>query len=112
MSLVQGGKLRPLAVGSPTRLPQWPTVPTTAEAGVADYVFWVGLLAPAKTPRPAIDRLHAEIAKLLETPEIRTRFDTLGARGTTMKPDEFDAFIREELAANQRVISQAKLADK
>ncbi len=112
VALIQGGKLKALAVGSPSRLPQWPNVPTTAEAGVADYVFWVGLLAPGKTPRAIVDRLNAEVVKVLEAPEIRARFETLGARGSPMKPEEFDAFIRDELATNQRVVNAARLNEK
>ena len=112
VSLIQGGKLKALAVGSPSRLPQWPNVPTTAEAGVADYVFWVGLLAPGKTPRAIIEKLNAEVVRVLDAPEIKARLDTLGARGSPMKPEEFDAFIREEMATNQRVVNAARLNEK
>ncbi len=112
MPFIQSGKLKALAVGSPTRLPQWPIVPTTAEAGVADYVFWVGLLAPSKTPRAIVERLNAEVAKVLESADVKARFETLGARASAMKPEEFDGFIREELAANQRVVNAAQLKEK
>jgi tripartite-type tricarboxylate transporter receptor subunit TctC len=109
MSQLQGGKLKALAVGTKTRLPQFPNVPTTTEAGVSDYLFWVGLLAPAKTPRPVVQRVNDELRRILEMPDVKERFDTLGARAFITRPEEFDAFIREEMATNQKVVTDGKL---
>src|SRR5690606_17459011 len=67
---IRNGQLLGLAVGSPRRASALPDVPTTAEAGVpgSEFNFWIGMMAPAKTPRPIIDRLQAEVVKALNTP--------------------------------------------
>jgi tripartite-type tricarboxylate transporter receptor subunit TctC len=77
-------------------------VPTTAEAGVtgSEYNFWIGMLAPGKTPRAIVNRLYQETQKALASPEVRKRFADLGADAMSMSPEQFDAFIKEELAAN------------
>jgi tripartite-type tricarboxylate transporter receptor subunit TctC len=79
--LIKDGKLRALAVSSAQRLPLLPDVPPFAEAsGAADYegVSWHMLLVPSKTPQPIIDRLHAEMKRIMEAPEMRTRIAALG----------------------------------
>src|SRR6478609_4692767 len=70
---IKTGQLVPLAVGSPKRAAALPDVPTTAEAGVpgSEFNFWIGMMAPAKTPREIVDRLHAEVEKALATPEVK-----------------------------------------
>lgn len=81
MPLIKEGKLRALAVSSAQRLPLLPDVPPFAEAaGAADYegVSWHMLLVPSKTPRPIIDRLHAEMARIMQTPEMRSAIAALG----------------------------------
>ncbi len=81
MPLIKEGKLRALAVSSAQRLPLLPDVPPFAEAaGAADYegVSWHMLLVPSKTPRPIIDRLHAEMARIMQTPEMRSAIVALG----------------------------------
>ncbi len=74
MTHIRSGKLKALGFTGPTRMPELPDVPTMAEAGVADFVFsgtWMGLFAPAATPRPIVNRLHAEVAKALQQPALR-----------------------------------------
>ena len=81
MPLIKEGKLRALAVSSAQRLPLIPDVPPFAEAsGAADYegVFWHMLLVPSKTPQPIVDRLHVEMKRIMQAPEMRTKIAALG----------------------------------
>jgi tripartite-type tricarboxylate transporter receptor subunit TctC len=100
MPFVRGGKLRALAITSARRSPLDPSLPTMAEAGVADYevVGWNGIVAPAGTPPEIVARLHAEVAKVLRLPEARERLAALGAEPVASTPQEFRAFIRDENA--------------
>ncbi|RDI27438.1 tripartite-type tricarboxylate transporter receptor subunit TctC [Pseudacidovorax intermedius] len=109
---IREGQLLALAVGSPKRASALPDVPTTAEAGVpgSEFNFWIGMMAPAKTPRPVIERLHAEVLKALATPEVKERFAKLGADTWTLKPEQFDAYIKDEIAGNASVVKAAGLA--
>ncbi|MBP6895153.1 MAG: tripartite tricarboxylate transporter substrate binding protein [Pseudacidovorax sp.] len=109
---IREGQLLALAVGSPQRASALPDVPTTAEAGVpgSEFNFWIGMMAPAKTPRPVIERLHAEVLKALATPEVKERFAKLGADTWTLKPEQFDAYIKDEIASNASVVKAAGLA--
>src|SRR5882724_2204292 len=77
---IQSGKLRALAVTSSKRAPAFPNVPTVAEAGLPGYelVSWQAIFAPAGTPQPIVDRLYAEIAKILKSPEMQERLANLG----------------------------------
>lgn len=96
--LVKEGKLLALAVSTPKRVPAFPDVPTIAEAGFpkGEFNFWVGLLAPAATPREIVARLNEEINKALQTAEMRERFAKIGAEPMVMTPAEYDGFIRSE----------------
>ena len=95
---IKEGRLLPLAVSTPRRVPAFPDVPTIAEAGFpkGEFNFWVGMLAPAQTPREIVNRLNAEINKLLQSDEMKDRLAKLGAEPMTMSPEQFDAFLREE----------------
>ncbi|WP_374668798.1 tripartite tricarboxylate transporter substrate binding protein [Ramlibacter sp.] len=108
---IRNGQLLPLAVGSPKRAAALPDVPTTAEAGVpgSEFNFWIGMFAPAKTPREIVQRLHDEVVKALATPEVKERFTTLGADAWTMEPAQFDAYIREEIRGNAALVKAAGL---
>lgn len=96
--LIKEGRLLALAVSTPKRVPAFPDVPTIAEAGFpkGEFNFWVGLLAPAGTPREIVTRLNEEINKALVAPEMKERFAKLGAEPMVMAPAEFDAFLRDE----------------
>lgn len=108
---VDSGKLRPLAVTSASRIASMPAVPTIAEAGVPGYVSlqWFGLLAPARTPAPIVDMLHAEIVKALADPQIRAKLTADGADPVGSKPAEFAAFIKDEIAKWNALAKVAKL---
>jgi tripartite-type tricarboxylate transporter receptor subunit TctC len=95
---IRDGRVVPLAVSTPQRSPVLPDVPTAVESGFpgAEFNFWVGMLAPAGTPRPILDKLNAEIARIIETPEMKERLAKLGAEPFILSPERFDAFIADE----------------
>ena len=95
---IKEGRLLPLAMSTPRRSPQFPDVPTIAEAGFprGEFNFWVGMLAPAQTPRDIVNRLNGEINKMLQTDEMKERLSKLGAEPMSMTPEQYDAFLREE----------------
>lgn len=109
LSLIRGGKLKPLAVASSKRSTVLPDVPTTVEAGFPNsgYEFWVGSFAPAKTPRAIVDRLGEELRKALETPAVRDKFASLGADPMPMTPSAFDDYIRKEVELNASIVKAA-----
>jgi len=108
---IRNGQLVPLAVGSPKRAAALPQVPTTAEAGVpgSEFNFWIGMMAPARTPRDIVNRLHDEVVKALNTPEVKERFASLGADAWTLSPEQFDGYIRDEIKSNAGLVKAAGL---
>jgi tripartite-type tricarboxylate transporter receptor subunit TctC len=106
---VRSGKLKALGVSSAKRVPAMPEVPTIAEAGVPGYEVanWWGILAPAGTPQPVLDRLYREITAILDSPETRKRFELEGADVAKMKPAEFAAFVTQETGKWTRVVKEA-----
>ena len=108
---MKSGRLRGLGISSEKRAAGASGVPTFIESGLPGFVVdsWVGILAPAKTPRPVVDRLHAEIAALLQTSEVRERFGVLGIEPVGNTPEEFAAQIRADLARWGPVVKQANI---
>jgi tripartite-type tricarboxylate transporter receptor subunit TctC len=106
---LRSGRLRALAVTGVKRDPAFPDLPTIAEAGVPGYAMmnWYGLLVPAGTPRPAANRLHAEIVRILHLPEIKDRLATEGATVVGSTPEEFSVFLKEEIAKAARIVKAA-----
>ena len=98
MGPLKDGKLVGIAVSTQKRIAALPEVPTIAEAGFpgGEFNFWVGMLAPAKTPREVLTRLNAEVNRALSAPDTVERLARLGAEPMNMNPAEFDAFIRKE----------------
>jgi len=96
---VREGRLLALAVSSEQRAAALSEVPTMAEAGVpaAQFDFWIGMLAPAQTPRPIVQRIHAEVARALAEPDVRERLSKLGAEPMPMSPEAFDTYMRKQL---------------
>jgi tripartite-type tricarboxylate transporter receptor subunit TctC len=111
LPLIKSGKLQALAVGTAQRSPALPDAPTTVEAGVpgSAYLFWVGLFAPAKTPQPVVERLQAEVAKIMVSPELKERLEKLGAEPFTMPSAQFNKFIVDETAKAQQVVKAASI---
>ncbi|WP_447776909.1 Bug family tripartite tricarboxylate transporter substrate binding protein [Variovorax boronicumulans] len=109
LPLIKSGKLKALAVGTAGRSSALPDAPTTVEAGVpgSAYLFWVGLFAPARTPQPVVERLQAEVAKIMGSPELKDRLEKLGAEPFTMPTAQFNKFIADETAKAQQMVKAA-----
>lgn len=111
IGLVREGKARAIAVTSPARMAETPDIPTVAESGLPGYRYaiWSGLLAPAKSPRPVIDALNAEVGRIMRAPEIRTRLASLGTEPAPGTPEEFDRMIAEESAVFTKLARAANI---
>ena len=105
----KGGKLTAIAVSSAQRSSSLPDVPTFIESGVADFEIssWVGVLAPAKTPKPIIDRLNAELNAVLNDAETRARLETLGITAMPSTPAKFADEIKRDLVRYGKVVKSA-----
>jgi len=108
---IKSGKVRVIAVGGAKRFAAMPEVPTIAESGVPGYemVLWFGVLAPARTPKPIVAKLNAEIVKALNLPDVRQRLSSQGAEAVGNTPEQFDALIKSEIRNWARVIKEAGL---
>jgi tripartite-type tricarboxylate transporter receptor subunit TctC len=109
MPHVRSGKLKALGVSSTKRNTAMPETPTIAEAGVPGFEVsnWWGILAPAGTPRPVLERLYREITAILDSPETRKRFELEGAETARMTPPEFANFVTQETVKWTRVVKDA-----
>ena len=106
---IKSGRLRALGVTSEKRDPAFPNVPTIAEAGVPGYSMlnWYGMLVPAATPRANITKLHAETARILKLPEVSERLAAEGAAVVGSTPEQFAAFLKDEIAKAARIVKAA-----
>ena len=111
LPLIRDGKVLALAVSTPARAAALPEVPTTVEAGVpgSEFIFWVGMIAPAGTPAAVQARLHEEATKALASAEVRERMARIGADPYPMTSEAFNAFIRSEMESAQRIAKAANL---
>jgi tripartite-type tricarboxylate transporter receptor subunit TctC len=105
---LKSGKLRALAVTSTTRSSAVPDVPTAAESGLPKFETssWHGILAPAKTPRAIISRLHDDFVKVLNLAEVRERLTAQGLNVVGSTPQQFAAYMKSETTKYARVIKQ------
>ena len=95
----KANKVRPLAVGTQRRSPALPDVPTVAEQGYPGFeaALWLGIMAPAGTPKPVIDRLHQEIVAIVATPGVQAQMDANGAEPlSSASPEQFTTMLRGE----------------
>jgi tripartite-type tricarboxylate transporter receptor subunit TctC len=106
---LKAGQLRAIAVANPSRLPALPDVPTAAELGVRGYESsaWFGFVAPRGTPRPVLDKLHAEVVAAVADPTVRSRLIDFGAEPVTMTPDELGRYISAEVVKWRDIITKA-----
>ena len=106
---VQAGRVRALATTGRTRSSVLPNVPTVSEAGVPGYeaVIWLGLMAPTGTPKPVIDRLNAEVRKVLARADIKEGWKKQGAETMDMSPEQFGEFLRGDIAKWAKVVKEA-----
>ncbi len=108
---VKSGKLRALAIGDSRRSPEMPDLPTIAEAGVPGYqaAIWSGMLAPAGTPAPIIDRLNREVVQVVRAADFRARLLELGAESVGSTAAEWGAFLRNEIDKWQKIARRANM---
>ncbi len=109
---VKSGKLKALAVTTKTRASSLPDVPTMAEAGFPNFeaVAWFGMLVPAGTPQPIIDRLNKEIVAILNTPDIKERLAALGATVVADTPAEYARFMSAEINKWAPIVKRAQIS--
>ena len=109
LSLIKDGKITALAVSSDKRISALPNIPTAAEAGYpqGQFNFWIGMLAPAQTPKPIVDRLNKEIQSIMDQPDVQARFDNLGALPFKLSAIEFDHFINDEALTLGEIMRKA-----
>ncbi len=109
MPYVKAGRLHALAMTTTKRWPGLPAVPTIAESGFQGFEIstWIGLLAPAGTPKDVVGKLHGEVTRILKLPDVRERFDSLGMEPVGDTPEQFAAYIRSELAKYAKVVKQS-----
>jgi len=106
---VREGKLVALAVSTAKRSSALPNVPTIAESGLPgfDYNLWIGMYAPAGTPAEIVDKINADVARAVATPEVKERLAALGAEPMQMTPAEFHKFMRDEMEDGAKVVKAA-----
>lgn len=106
MNHIKGGKVKAIAVSSTRRLASLANVPTVAEAAVPGFEFslWGGYFAPRETPDAIINRLHAEITKILAEPDLRARFEAEGSAVEPISPARFESFVRTEADKYARLV--------
>jgi len=109
LQLVREGKLRALGVTSSQRSAAAPDIPTIAESGLAGFeaVSWFALFAPANTPKPIIDKLQAEVRKILKTPEVAKRLADAGLEPVGSTPEELAAYQKTEIAKWVKVVKDS-----
>jgi tripartite-type tricarboxylate transporter receptor subunit TctC len=108
---VKSGKLRILAVSSAERMSAIPDVPTVAESGVTGFQTgsWQGVLAPPNTPRAIVDKMNADLVKVLADTATRAKLGDQGAIVRTQTPEQMSAFIRDETARWAKVVKEANV---
>jgi tripartite-type tricarboxylate transporter receptor subunit TctC len=109
--LVSAGTLAVIAVSGSARASALPDIPTTVEAGFpnSEYNFWVGMFAPAATPKAIVEKLNAETVKALNDPAVKEKLAKVGGDPLPMKPAEFDAFVKKEIDVNAVLVKAAKI---
>ena len=106
---IRSGRLRALGVTTAARMKSMPELPTIAEAGVPGFeaTTWHGIVMPANTPVALVSRVNADVAKVLQMPDIRDRFAALGGEIIGGTPDEFAAYIKKEIPKWTKVVKDS-----
>jgi len=111
LPLAKAGKVVALAVAPAKRVAVLPDVPTVAEAGIPGYKWdtWFGLLAPAKTPRAIVKKLNQEVNRILVLPDVRERWNAMGAEPIPVAPEEFDRYLADQVALIAKLAKAANI---
>jgi tripartite-type tricarboxylate transporter receptor subunit TctC len=108
---IKGGRIRALAISTPQRLEQLPAVPTFVEEGMSgfDVTNWYGVMAPGGTPKEIVVKLNTDINKAMKEPDVRARLEQVGTQLRETRPDEFEAFMKAELAKYAKLVRDANI---
>jgi len=108
---VSSGKLTAIAVSSAKRAPSMPNVPTFIESGIDNFEVssWVGILAPAKTPKPIVEKLNKALNDILQTPEAKDRLNTMGVLATPISPEQFGNQLKVDLVRYKNIVKIANI---
>jgi tripartite-type tricarboxylate transporter receptor subunit TctC len=108
---IKAGKVKPIAVASPKRMASMPEIPTLIESGVPNFVTgsWQGLLAPASTPRNVVQKINADLTKILASAEVRDRLVEQGAEVIASTPEDFSTLLREQTVTFQGVAKASNI---
>jgi tripartite-type tricarboxylate transporter receptor subunit TctC len=111
-SAIKSGKVRPIAVTSLKRSPAMPNIPTLAESGVPDYfsISWIGVLAPAGTPKAIVDKISKDIQEIVASPDVNKRFIEQGATPVGSTPEQFQTLIDSERARYRKIITEKNIS--
>jgi tripartite-type tricarboxylate transporter receptor subunit TctC len=111
MQHIRAGTLRALAITSPERSPLVPDVPTCVESGLPGLVAvnWWGVLLPAGTPKPIVDKFYADLTKVMQDPEVKDKFAQLGVEALSGTGEQFAAYMRAETAKYAKLIKEANI---
>jgi tripartite-type tricarboxylate transporter receptor subunit TctC len=106
---IEAKKMKAIAVASQKRVPSLPNVPTVGETGVADFIAspWLGIVFPAGTPKAIVDKMHAELMKVMDDPAVRKSLQTLGAVPRIAGPQEFDRIIQADYVKWGRIVADS-----
>ena len=106
---IKAGKLTALGVSGPQRSAVAPEVPTISESGLAGYELenWYGVLAPAGTPREIVNKLNAEIVKILQTQDVKERLNSQGFEIRTSTPEQFAAYLKSEIVKWAKIVKES-----
>lgn len=109
IGFIKGGKMRPIAVTSATRVDDLPQVPTVAESGYKGFeaITWFGIVGPAKLPKNVVAKLNADINKALKDPELQTKLNAQGADITGSTPEQFSKLIRDDIARWGAIVKES-----
>jgi tripartite-type tricarboxylate transporter receptor subunit TctC len=114
LPFIQSGKVKALAIATPTRNAALPDVPTFAEAGMPEYEYnsWFGIMAPGGTPAPILKKINADIIAVMKNPDVQARWQTIGAIAVTDTPAQFDAVIRSDTERYGKLLKAAGIEPK
>ena len=114
LSLLEAGKIRALAISSAKRSSLMPSIPTIDESALPGYDIsgWFGVVAPTGVPKAVIERLHAVIGKVVNTPEMKESLNRQGLEPQTNTPEQFAALIHREIVRNSKLIQLTGAKDK
>jgi tripartite-type tricarboxylate transporter receptor subunit TctC len=109
LDLMQAGRVRALAVTTTSRVAPLPDTPTAAESGLPDYSYdsWFGVLAPANTPSPIVEKISRDIARVLQLPDVQDRLTKLGMITSTQGPAKFDELVRKDTERFGKLLREA-----